>query len=469
MYTPPQGCPVVRDACGANIVKAEVQVMKRKLAEPAEVSSGRRQAGGRADRYNFSSVQDKLAGVTLQELYTRYRDQLFQEFLPFWEQYGIDHERGGFMCALDYDGTRVNTHKFLWFQGRGIWIYSFLYNHFEGDERYLDVARKTKDFVLKYASQQNGWWAELLSRKGQVLQPFSGDVYGMYFVAEGLQEYAWATKDDQAREIALSLIKKLYRHVDDPSSRFVESGAPVRPQGLWMVNLRLATQVLERWADHEIEAIADRCIDAVINKHFNPDIGLNNEVLNFDFTRPKGEETKSLFGHSIETLWMVMDEALRRGDQALWDTCAERIRRHLEVGWDHIYGGLAYFVNVDHGDYVWPPERPVGTGLEFLFVGEYHYMKTLWSLNEILIAALNIFERTRAEWAARFFDMTQEVIDQKFSMKKYGYPGYMLFADRRMTYRPHTARQDNYHPPRQLMLNLLTLDRMIHRTNVVPA
>jgi hypothetical protein len=39
----------------------------------------------------------------------------------------------------------------------------------------------------------------------------------------------------------------------------------------------------------------------------------------------------------------------------------------------------------------------------------------------------------------------------------------MLFADRKMTYVPHTARQDNYHPPRQLMLALLTLDRMMKK------
>jgi hypothetical protein len=37
----------------------------------------------------------------------------------------------------------------------------------------------------------------------------------------------------------------------------------------------------------------------------------------------------------------------------------------------------------------------------------------------------------------------------------------MLFADRRMTLEPHVSRQDNYHPLRQLMLNILTLDRMI--------
>jgi mannose/cellobiose epimerase-like protein (N-acyl-D-glucosamine 2-epimerase family) len=385
-------------------------------------------------------------------------------FLPFWDEHGIDHENGGFMCSLDYDGTRVNTNKQLWFQGRGIWVYSFLYNYFGKDPRHLDVARKTKDFVFKHAPQQGGWWAETLSREGKVLRTFSGDIYGMYFVAEGLQEYAWATQDNQAMETALALIKKLYRHIENPQSRFMETGEPgARPQGLWMVNLRIATQILQRWKDPKISAIADQCIDAIINKHYNPEIGLNNEVLNFDFSRPKGEETKSLLGHSIETLWMVMDEALRRKDQELWDTCVGRIHRHLEVGWDHLFGGLAHWINVDQGGYVWPSERPVGTDLEFRFVGEYHYMKSLWALNEVLIATLNVLEHTRAEWASRFFGLAQEVIEQKLSMKRYGHPGYMLFSDRRMTHTPHTARQDNYHPPRQLMLNLITLDRMIQR------
>ena len=60
--------------------------------------------------------------------------------------------------------------------------------------------------------------------------------------------------------------------------------------------------------------------------------------------------------------------------------------------------------------------------------------------------------------------MAHEVINEKFSQKKRGYPaGYMLFADRRMTLQPHVGRQDNYHPLRQLMLNILTLDRMIAR------
>ncbi len=404
----------------------------------------------------------RLAGMTLEDLRQRYRDELFDIMLPFWDKYGVDHQNGGVMHGLDYDGRLVHSDKLLWFQGRAIWVYSFLYNHFGQDPGHLATARKTRDFVLQHARQPDGWWAEMLARDGKALRSFQGDIYGMYFVAEGLQEYARAAGDEESLELALGLMKRLHRHIENPGVSIPGTSGPgVRPQGLWMVNLNIATQILKHREDREIEEIARKSVDAVVNRHYNPDIGLNNENLNFDFSRPTGEETKSLLGHSIETLWMVMDEALRINDLQLWSLCAERIRRHIEVGWDWVYGGLSQWVNVDQGGYEWQAERPVGTDLEFRFRGEFHYMKTLWSLNEVLIACLNIFERTRAEWAARFFGMAQEIIDQKFSRRKYGQPGYMLFADRRMTQQPHVARQDNYHPPRQLMLNLLALDRML--------
>jgi hypothetical protein len=82
------------------------------------------------------------------------------------------------MCSLDYDGTLMDTQKNLWFLGRAIWVYSFLYNHFGKAPEFLEVARKTKDFVFKYALQKDGWWAEDLSQEGKVLRPFSGDIEG---------------------------------------------------------------------------------------------------------------------------------------------------------------------------------------------------------------------------------------------------------------------------------------------------
>ena len=408
---------------------------------------------------------EKLAGKTLVQLRQRYHDELFGNLLPFWAKHGVDHQYGGVMHSLDYDGTLVGTNKLSWFQGRAIWVYSFLYNRFERNPMYLEIARKAKDFLLANAPQPDGWWAEEFSREGKVIRPFSGDLYGMYFAAEGLQEYAWAARDDQARDLALGLMKKLRRRIAEPDFVCMDTDGPGQlTQGLWMVNLNTARQMVARWPDAEMKALLDQAIDNVMSRHYSPEIGLNNEVLNRDFSRPKDHATKCLLGHSVETLWMIGEEALRRGDRSLWDTCTDRIRKHLDVGWDHVYGGLSEWVNVDQGGYVWPDYTPVGTRLVFRFVGEYFYLKPLWALHEILVATLNIFEQTGAEWAARYFGLAQQLIDEKYSMRRHGQPGYMLFADRRMTFVPHTARQDNYHPLRQLMLSMLTLDRMIQRS-----
>ena len=428
----------------------------------AQSSSVPRQAG-------LPPSEVRLAGMSLPELRQQLHDQLFATLLPFWDMHGIDHQYGGIMCSLGYDGTLVSTDKNLWFLGRALWVYSFLYNHFGKDRHFLEIARKTREFVFKYALQKDGWWAEDLSREGKVLRPFSGDTEGMYFIAEGLQEYAAASGDEHSLEYSVTLFKRLFRHFNSPDFRYRGAdfqylwklNRAVRPQGLWFLNLNIATHLLSHGNDPEIAAIADQGIDAIMNRHYRPDIGLNTEMLYFDFSRPEEEASKSRFGHSIEALWMVMEEADRRNDKALWDTCAERIHRHLDVGWDYIYGGLAQWINVDHPCYKWPAETPPGTHVDLQFMGQYEYLKTLWCQNEVMVATLKVFARTRAEWASRYFEMAFNVINQKFSQKSRGFPaGYVLFADRQITPQPHVGRQDNYHPLRQLMLNLLTLDKM---------
>ena len=280
--------------------RAFIELVGAGVLKHGPAGQGRAQTTGRPCEPVAPPAEVRLAGMSLTELQERFHDQLFQELLPFWARHGIDHEYGGIMCSLDYDGTRVNTEKMLWFQGRAIWVYSFLYNHFGKNPQYLEVARKIKEFVFTHALQEDGWWAEQLSREGKVLRPFSGDTEGMYFIVEGLQEYAAASGDDASRELASTLLKKLFRYFNSPDFRYRGADFPylwnskqaVRPQGLWFLNLNIATQMLMRWNDPEISAIADRAVDAIMNKHYNPDIGLNTEMLYFDFSRPPEEERK---------------------------------------------------------------------------------------------------------------------------------------------------------------------------------
>jgi mannose/cellobiose epimerase-like protein (N-acyl-D-glucosamine 2-epimerase family) len=369
----------------------------------------------------------------LEELRSRARHELFDVVLPFWDRFGIDHEEGGFWCGLDYDGTRVDDSKHPPFQGRGLWVYSHLYLRFGRDPRHLEVARRAKGYLAGHP-------------------PGREDPYARYFAAEGLMAYAAASGDDAAREEAKRLLLALFDRLHGPAVR-------KRPQGVWMMTLHVASQWLGHWDEPWIRDQADAALDAIVNRHYNPDIGLNNEVLRRDFSRPRSEARRCVLGHSIECLWMALREARRRGDEGLASLCCERLRHHLDVAWDPVYGGIAEAVIV--GARGWwalglPGRRdgaPPGRA--------YSYRKHYWAINEALVAALAAWDHTRAAWAREHFERTLRVADEVFSLARLGLGSHMLVSDRRMRWQPRSRRQDNYHPLRRLMLVLEILDRLL--------
>ena len=218
-----------------------------------------------------------------------------------------------------------------------------------------------------------------------------------------------------------------------------------RVLGHWMVLIRLATQMLENKFDPEIEALADRCIDAILNYHYNPSYGLMNEALNHDLSRAgDGYEQFSYTGHAIETLWMVLYEAERRKDKALYDRAAEMFKRHVEISWDDVYGGA--FRCLDHVDNnTWKVD------------------KVLWLQEEVLIGSLFMIEHTGDQWAKDWFGEMFTYVQDKYPLKQYGYPLWILRADRKVTFVEKYGRVGNFHHPRHLMLNLLSIERMIER------
>ena len=84
-----------------------------------------------------------------------YQKNLFDDFLPFMEKNVIDHEYGGFMCSVRPNGERVSTAKRTWFEGRGTWVYSFLYNNLAREQKYLDVAEHSIKLLRRSTPQRH--------------------------------------------------------------------------------------------------------------------------------------------------------------------------------------------------------------------------------------------------------------------------------------------------------------------------
>ena len=391
--------------------------------------------------------------MKIEELREQYRYDLFDDFLRFLDKYVIDHEYGGFMCTTDRAGNNISTNKSAWYEGRGIWVYSFLYNKVDSNPRYLEVARKSVEFILKHKPEDNQFWTGSYSKEGEPVSG-PGDIYGGLFIANGLSEYSKAVNDDSYWELAKEILVKHMRAYDSSDYEYNVGYGPditqikaPRVLGHWMVLIRLATQMLELKSDPFVEDIADRCVDAIMNYHFNPDFGLMNEAINHDLPRPdNGFEQFSYTGHAIETLWMVMFEAERRKDKALYDRTVEMFKRHVEVSWDDVYGGaFRCLVHVD--DNVWKVD------------------KVLWLQEEVLIGTLFMIEHTGDAWAREWFSKMYTYVKDKFPLKQYGYPLWILSADRKVTFVEKYSRVGNFHHPRHLMLNLLSLDRILERGN----
>ncbi len=178
--------------------------------------------------------------------------------------------------------------------------------------------------------------------------------------------------------------------------------------------------------------------------HFNPDFRLFNEYINHDMSRIENDHGQVVYGHGQEAMWMVMERAVIRNDRRLFDTCAERLKRQIEVFWDDVYGGeLLELLHVDNNT--------------------WNVSKALWLHDEILIGTMMVIEHTGAQWAKYWFKQTLDFTKNKLDLGQYGYPLWMLYSDRKGTFNPKYDRIGNFHHPRHLMVNLLAIDRMMKR------
>jgi len=430
--------------------------LKTSAGAPFALCACPKEAARMKEDMSSLSGSGELAGMTLQELRGKYHSFLYDEFLPFMDRYVIDAEYGGFMCGADRDGTRIHTDKDSWYTGRGIWTYSYLYNNVEKNEHYRDVAGKAVEFILRTHPLGDSMWPRSMTRTGEAKSKPDDQVYGDMFIAQGLAEFSKASGDAKYRAVAKDIMRKCIRvyaraeYQPGTGRTYLGNDAPMFPGarivGVWMVLILFATQMLEQEQDSEITAVADRCIDALMQNHYNPEFGLMNELINHDLSRPDTVYAQlSYTSHSWETLWMVMAEAMRRKEKQLFDLAAERFRRHIECSWDDVYGGA------------FSGCRNVNENIWIL-------NKSMWPHEEILVGAMMVIEHTGAAWAADLFSKTFTYVVEKFHLKPHGYSMFSRGGDRKGVYDIHHYNNvDVFHNPRHLMMNLAALDRMISR------
>lgn len=402
--------------------------------------------GNRSDRQQKGAsprIITDIGGMSLEELREQYRYELFDDFLPFVEEFVVDHRYGGFMTARDHDGSSVNDNKSPYSTGRGIWLFSYLYNNFEKNPRFLDIAGKAVEFMMKHKPAGDGLWPNTLSREGDVIDQGGFSIARDCYMGEGFAEFGKATGDQSYVDLGSEVMRKCWTYYE--KSDFQDGASPypgARNMWYWMLFMWFGTN---NYIDEE-KPVVDECVTALIDHHVNPAFNLMNNVINHDLTLSDDPKYNMVgaCGHATESLWMLMYEAVRRKDRTLFERSAELFRRHVIVSKDDVYGGVYNDChNVDEN--IW------------------QLRKIHWAQEFVLIGSLSVLEHTGAEWAGDMFAEQYRYIMEKFPLRAHGYKMWSLGGDRKMTFQPHVNRKEVYHHPRHLMLNLLTLDRMIER------
>ena len=62
--------------------------------------------------------------MDFKELAKLYKNELLENVLPFWLNHSQDLEFGGYYTCLNRNGDVFDTDKFIWLQGREVWLFS---------------------------------------------------------------------------------------------------------------------------------------------------------------------------------------------------------------------------------------------------------------------------------------------------------------------------------------------------------
>jgi N-acylglucosamine 2-epimerase len=283
----------------------------------------------------------------LSDLYLR---TLREDILPFWQRHSLDREQGGFFTCLDRKGNVFDTDKFVWLQGRQVWMFAMLYNRHEQKADWLQVAAHGADFLRKHGRDAEGNWYFALTRSGQpLLQPFS--IFSDCFAAMAFSQYALATGDAEAREIATGTFRNILARQDNPRGKYskaVPGTRPMRSYALPMILSNLSLEMAWLLEPEELNRITRTCVRDILEVFYDRRRGLFYEHVAPDGSRVDSFDGRLVNpGHGIEATWFIMDIARRTNDRATIEQAAAALLSTLEFGWDREHGGILYFLDAD--------------------------------------------------------------------------------------------------------------------------
>lgn len=292
-----------------------------------------------------------MVNVDFKEIVSRYEKELMENCLPFWLEHSQDKEYGGYFSCLNRDGSVYDTDKFIWLQGREVWMFAMLYNNVEKNQQWLDCAIQGAEFLKKYGHDENWDFYFSVNREGRPLvQPYN--IFSNTFACMAFAQLAKATGNEEYAQIARRIFERILERRSNPKGQWCKAYPGTRPMkdfALPMIICNMALEIEDILEDKSVlEQTIDTCLHEVFDVFYQPELGCMLENVSSVDGSPvdcfEGREINP--GHDLEALWFMMNLGVRRGDKALIEKCVGIALSVIERGWDKEFGGIYYFLDV---------------------------------------------------------------------------------------------------------------------------
>ncbi|HCU19352.1 MAG: N-acylglucosamine 2-epimerase [Bacteroidetes bacterium GWE2_41_25] len=335
-----------------------------------------------------------------------YRDELLNNVMPFWLEKSQDTKYGGYFTCLDRQGNVFDTDKFVWLQGREVWMFSMLYNNLEKNPEWLKCATQGGEFLKKYGHDGNLNWYFSLTREGRpVVEPYN--IFSYTFATMAFGQLSKATGNQEYADIARKTFDIILSKTDNPKGKWNKAHPGTRNLKNFALPMILCNLALE--IEHLLEPVylrktIDTCIHEVMDVFYSPELGLVVETLTVDNKLSDTFEGRVLNpGHAIEAMWFIMDLGVRLNNRELIEKAAKIAVQMTEYGWDKKHGGIFYFLDMKGH----PPQQ-----LEW-------DQKLWWVHIETLISMAKGYQLTGSQECLKWFEIIHEYSWEHFRDKEY--------------------------------------------------
>ena len=302
------------------------------------------------------------------DLKSRMEKNVRENILPFWCNYMVDEEKGGFYGKVNEDLTPDKTYpKAIVLNCRMLWAFTMGWEYFH-DEKCRELAHRAYEYIRDHFwDKEYGGTFWMLTSDG-IPSEVEKRTYGEAFIIYSMAEYYNAFHEPEALEMAMKTFRLVQDHVHYANGGYADSASRDWQMDNWLfkwmmngdgaakllnshLHLFEATMTLyDVTRDEYVKGVLREFLLFLLDVCVEPDRHHLKAGMDKDGNRIDGEVN---FGHDSECCYLMTWAARLLGDEELIrraDAIVIDIMDHvLEESIDPINGGIYSDMDINTG------------------------------------------------------------------------------------------------------------------------